>query len=248
MKDNAKTIQYKNGIYLIEYNYEEEILIMDSVFPNHNDKKFKNIIFEKITYNDDDFPGDTGVILKFKSKEYIREIYHILSNRSDDDFYKIFVDLNKLFSFQNEISIQEFRGDYGEALYLKFFGGRRTKNLNDIFDIFSNEDELIEVKSYSRRNMHITIQHQQLISDSKIFVVPLVSSNEGLNIIELSEEIEDAEFSAYLKLKYVETIWSSYRYEQTKPEILEDIPKVSKELPEGIKDAIYKVDINKHEY
>lgn len=247
MKDNAKTIQYKNGIYLIKYNSEEEILIMDTVFPNHNDKKFNNITFEPITYNDDDFPGKEGVILKFKSKEYIREIYNILADRKDDDFYKIFVDLNKLFSFKKEISLQEFRGDYGEALYLKYFGGRRTKNLNDLFDIFSKDDELIEVKSYSNKNMHITIQHQQLTGNAKIFIVPLDHSPDGLNIIELAEKIEDSEFSAYLKLKYAETIWLSYKFEQIKPEHFKNIPKINKKLPEGIKDAVYKVDITNNE-
>lgn len=228
-----------NGVLLLD---NSEIIIDKAILPEKGDRVFSYIKYEEIKLEDKDLNIDIeGILIKIDNKEYINEIYDILCNRRDNDFYQIFFELNQLFMFRREVTMEAFRGYVGEMLFIKNIGGRRSPNNSDTFDIF-NDGKQVEMKTYSKQQKTITISHEQLTQGSDIYVVPLIKDNDGLDIIELADMINDANFAKEIKAKFENSIFKNYKFRDVKPEPLSWLPKVS-ELPDGIKSAKYTMNI-----
>ncbi len=236
----------KNGIILLKEENNKYIVIEKGVLPNDSDYKFENISWRNVEVVDNE-NNETiqGILIDIENDDYIEDIYSLLVNRKNDDFYEIFINLNKIFEFKKSPSFEDFRGYVGEALFILNIGGRRTENKYDTFDIFDNEGNLIEVKTYSNQKNTITISHEQLIQGAEIFIVPLINDNDGIDIIELSNLIDDHDFGIEIKTKFKDTKYCSYKFKNETPKPLEWIPEVDEKLPKGINSAKYIMSIFK---
>lgn len=241
---NADVIKQEKNIYLLKIEEKKKIFIEEKVLNFDKNSSFNNIDYCKAELELDSHQKFIGIEIIFENDEYIDDIYEIIVQRKDNDFERIFYELNEVFTLKKNISWDKFRGDFGEALYLFFNKGTKSNNEFDTFDFFDENKEKIELKTYSKQKKTILISHEQLQQNVKLFIVPLEVDNNGKTILEVAKEINDQKFGLELKNKYQNSKWKNYRFKLNKPTEFFLKNRYKFNLPKGINKAIYEINID----
>lgn len=186
--------------------------------------------------------GET--ILEIENVEYLEDVYSLISKRiiEGKSITRILNDVSSLF-LRTRSKLEKFRGDYAEAAYLAFVGGKWVPN-NDIYDI-EHDGKYIEVKSFSPQQKSVIISIEQLRSNTTKVAYPLRASDNGYTISELSELIknDNPDFAAYLDETYKGDKQAEKKYEKFDFENITDQLNFNSVLPDTIESGKLKVKI-----
>lgn len=218
MKEEAKLLETYEKFKLYEFS-GKLFMIFDNKFEKEriNDYNFPNIdVRENVS-------GSSNTYVNLNDNELTNSLLEYINNELNEE-KDVFDLLNSLSN--NFLKVQsdnkKFRGDVGELLYLKYYGGKKWL-FEGSFDIVDKDDNTIEVKSFSTPRNQITISLQQLEDESRKFAVPFIASNtkeESMTIIDLIEATKsfmDIQYYNILIKRYSKSMLRHQLFKLVKP-------------------------------
>ncbi len=194
-ENDTKLIKEINGCKWMSYINDEYFVVPKPLSENTDLNNYINMTIDKY--------DDESTFIKMESSEYTEDVFMTIARRIHKDYslQRILDDISEIY-LKIKSKYEKFRGDYAEAAYLAFVGGKSIPD-GETFDIEHNGD-YIEIKSYSPQSKTIIISLEQIRETSLKLAYPLIPDKNGKSILELAKIIENSnpEFSKKLISKY----------------------------------------------
>lgn len=224
---------------LVTYDHKTFYILVYKEVPSSEElKPYKNI--EVFKYWDD------STLLDFGENDYMEDLYEIINKKLTEGYslIRIIDEVSELF-LKSKSKLEKFRGDYAEAAYLAYEGGKPTVD-GESFDIIHNDD-YIEIKSYSTQQKTIIISIEQLRENTIKKAYPLIKDPDGHSIEDLINLIKDdhPRFANILKIRYEnDNDLSTRKFEKRKFHDITDQLSFTEKIPDNIMSGKIKVFIN----